>query len=198
MLKRFRYIAEKKQTDKVWYPAVIWKRLMCLTGKPEKEETEPPVMVMKENPFLPHFRELLEQLLERCGVSYQDFRPLILDRDTEPESMLTEDDVALVLEQISEDLNFLRIATERPAYFSCYIEKMYEENGLIVQVQDKNEVSAEGINAVLDMEQTGGIRREFIRENVHYVPVYKRPWNQAQNLDISIPIGYNTVIVKGI
>ncbi len=153
---------------------------------------------MEENPFLPHFREILEQILTRCGLSYRNFCPLILDRDTEPESMLSEDDVELVLEQISGDLNFLRIATERPVYFSYYIEKMYEENGLIVQLEDKKEFSMEGVNVVLDMEQKGEMRRECIQENIHYIPVYKKPWNHGQNLDISVPIGYNTMIVKGI
>ncbi len=39
-----------------------------------------------------------------------------------------------------------------------------------------------------------------MKEGILYIPVYKRPWTQVkiqQNLDISIPIGYNTVIVKG-
>lgn len=155
-----------------------------------------PQETVKENPFLPHFRNIMEQILEQYKIPYQNFRPLLLDRDTPPESMLSEDDVELVLEQISDDLNFLRIATERPAYFSCYIEKMYEENGLVVQLEEKGTFSLEGINVVLDMEQKGGVHRECIQENIHYIPIYKKPWNQAQNLDILVPIGYNTVIVK--
>ena len=153
--------------------------------------------VMEENPYLPYFRSILEQILDQYGVSYGNLCPLLLDRNTQPESMLSGDDVELVLEQMSADLNFLRIATDRPAYFSYYIEKMYEENGLVVQIQEKNRFSLEGINVVLDMEQRGGLRRECIQENIHYIPMYKKPWNQGQNLDISVPIGYNTVIVKG-
>ena len=153
---------------------------------------------MKENPFIPRFRDILEQVLELYNIKYQDFFPLLIDTDTPPESMLLEDDVELMLEQISVDLNFLRIATTRPAYFSYYIERMYEENGLIVQLEDKTRLSAEGINVVLDMEEKGALHRECIQENIHYIPLYKRPWNHRENLDISIPIGYNTVIVKGI
>lgn len=152
---------------------------------------------IKQNNFLPYFRRILEQILRYYEISYQDFCPLILDRDREPESMLSEDDVEIVLEQISGDLNFLRIATERPAYFSGFVEKMYEENGLVVQLESKEDFSLEGINVVLDMEQEGGMCRKCIQENLHYIPLYKKPWNQAENLDISVPIGYNTVIVKG-
>lgn len=175
MLKWLEYFFRKKEVAK------------------EKEE----VAVVEQNPFLPHFRWILEQILEKYGVSYGDIRPLLLDRDTEPESMLSEDDVELVLEQMSEDLNFLRIATERPVYFSYYIEKMYEENGLVVQLESKKDFSLERINLVLDMEQKSGLHRECIKEQIHYIPIYKKPWNQAENLDISVPIGYNTVIVKG-
>lgn len=160
------------------------------------EQSLPPREIIRENPFLPYFRAIMEQILEQYEIPYRNFRPLILDRDTPPESMLSEDDVELVLEQISDDLNFLRIATERPAYFSNYIEKMYEESGLVVQIERKRGFSLEGINVVLDMEQGGGIHRECMREGIHYLPIYKKPWNQGQNLDILVPIGYNTVIVK--
>lgn len=174
---------------------VQWLKRFFQKKQISKEEQQPESM--EENPYLPYFRSILEQILKRCGISYQNFCPLLLDRDTQPESMLSEDDVELVLEQISEDLNFLRIATDRPVYFSYYVEKMYEENGLVVQLEEKSSFSLEGINVVLDMEQKGELYRGCIQENIHYIPMYKKPWNQGQNLDISVPIGYNTVIVKG-
>ena len=172
------------------------KWLKRLFEKKRSEKGLPPREVSKENPFLPYFRTIIEQILEQYEIPYQNFRPLILDRDTPPESMLSGDDVELVLEQISGDLNFLRIATERPSYFSYYIEKMYEENGLVVQIEEKKAFSLEGINVVLDLEQKGEVHRECIQEHIHYVPIYKKPWNQGQNLDILVPIWYNTVIVK--
>lgn len=174
---------------------IKWLKRFLQKKEPEQSVSQPEII--KENPFLPYFREIMEQILAKYGISYQNFSPLLLDRDTEPESMLSEDDVELVLEQISDELNFLRIATERPAYFSAYIERMYEENGLVVQLEEKKQFSLEGINVVLDMEQKGQLRRECIQEKIQYIPVYKKPWNQGQNLDISVPIGYNTVIVKG-
>lgn len=163
-------------------------------GEPAQEEELP-----KGNPFLPKLRMILEQVLEGYGLDYQRFCPLLLDTDTPPESMLDEDDVELVLEQISEDLNFLKIITDRPAYFRSYIERMYEDTGLVVQLENKEEISLAGVNVILDMEQKGVCYNRYMRENVLYIPVYKRPWSRVkmmENLDISIPIGYNTMIVK--
>lgn len=152
----------------------------------------------KENPYLNKLRMILEQILEQYHMSYREFHPLLIDTDTPPESMLDEDDVATVLGQISEDLNFLQIVTDRPAYFMEYIERMYEDTGLVVLISEKEELSAAGVNVVLDMEQTGGCRSQYIRDEIRYIPLYKKNWKQADNLDIYIPIGYNTVIVKGL
>lgn len=156
---------------------------------PEKES-------WKENPYLPKLRFLLEQILEQYQMSYREFCPLLIDSDTPPESMLQEDDVSLVLEQISRDLNFLKIATDRPVYFSSYIERMYEDTGLVIQIEEKNNVSLELVNVVLDLEQQGGLPGAYIKDGIRYIPIYKKPWNKEGNLDISVPIGYNTVIVK--
>ncbi|MCI9491972.1 MAG: hypothetical protein HFH42_02405 [Lachnospiraceae bacterium] len=173
-----------------------------LTGRfRRKKEAEAFVEeVLEGNPFLPRLRGILEEVLALYQMDYRTFCPLLLDTDTPPESMLDEDDVGLVLEQISKDLNFLKVATTRPAYFEAYIERMYEDTGLVVQVEGREEVSLAGVNAILDMEQKGDCHYRLIREGILYIPIYKRPWNAVgigQNLDISVPIGYNTVIVKG-
>ncbi|MCI8299279.1 MAG: hypothetical protein HFI69_02850 [Lachnospiraceae bacterium] len=153
------------------------------------------------NPYLPKLRSIMEQLLPMYQLSYRDFRPLLIDTDTPPESLLDEDPAAVVLEQLSEDLNFLRISSDRPAYFSDYIHRMYEESGLVVQILPKGQDMLEDINVILDLEEQGDCSRNYMREHILYIPVFKRKWNRVgslQNLDISIPIGYNTVIVKGI
>ena len=142
---------------------------------------------------------ILEQVLEMYGLDYRIFSPLLLDTDTPPESMLDADDVEQVLEQISQGLNFLKIATDRPAYFQAYIERMYEDTGLVVQLEDRQEISMTGVNVILDMEKKGCCHHRYMQENILYIPVYKRPWSRVkimENLDISIPVGYNTVIVK--
>lgn len=166
----------------------------------KKTEVKEEEAAEEGNPFLPRLREILEKILEIYGMEYRTFCPLLLDTDTLPESMLDEDDVELVLEQISTDLNFLKIATNRPAYFAPYIERMYEDTGLVVQLEEDEEVSLEGVNVIIDMERKGNCYYRYMKEGVLYIPVYKRPWSYVkmlENLDISVPIGYNTVIVKG-
>ena len=67
-------------------------------------------------------------------------------------------------------------------------------------MEAKGQTSVNGINVVLDMEWEGSCHREYMKEQILYIPIYKRPWSKLemeQNLDISIPIGYNTMIVKG-
>ena len=163
---------------------------------PDEEEEFP-----RENPYLHKLRSILEQVLDRYHMSYREFRPLLIDTDTPPESLLDEDQVEVLLEQISQDLNFLRIVTDRPAYFADYIQRMYEDNGLVVQICPKGEEFSADVNVILDMEQKGDCPLKHLREDMLYIPVYKRRWRPAENmdnLDISIPIGYNTVIVKGV
>lgn len=155
----------------------------------------------RENPYLHKMRGVLEQVLQRSKMSYRDFRPLLIDTDMPPESLLDEDQVEIMLEQISQDLNFLRIVTDRPAYFADYIQRMYEDNGLVVQTCPKGQENSADINVILDMEQKGDCPLKYVKENMLYIPVYKRRWSHVENvgnLDISIPIGYNTVIVKGV
>lgn len=163
---------------------------------PEEEEDFP-----RENPYLHKFHIILQQILERYRMPYREFCPLLVDTDMPPESLLDEDQVEVMLEQISEDLNFLRIVTDRPAYFTDYIQRMYEDSGLVVQVCPKGQEISADINVVLDMEQKGDCPLRQMKEHMLYIPVYKRRWScveNAGNLDISIPIGYNTVIVKGV
>lgn len=165
-------------------------------GETEEEEDFP-----WENPYVHKLRMILEQVLSRYHLSYREFRPLLIDTDTPPESLLDEDQVEVLLEQISEDLNFLRIVTDRPAYFADYIQRMYEDDGLVVQVCPKGEDILADVNVVLDMEQQGECPIKKLREDMLYIPLYKRQWRPVENmgnLDISIPIGYNTVIVKGV
>lgn len=200
------------------------KKESVRTGSEEIEEEEE---YPRENPYVHKLRMILEQVLPNYQISYREFRPLLIDTDTPPESLLDEDQVEVLLEQISEDLNFLRIVTDRPAYFADYIQRMYEDSGLVVQVCPKGEdfsadVNADldseerlsvssalvnmeeklsDVNVVLDMEQKGECPMKQLREDVLYIPLYKRQWRPVENmgnLDISIPIGYNTVIVKGV
>ncbi len=179
---------------------VLHRKRQYLSKEPldgQQEDTEE----SRNNPYLFQLRKILEQVLKQYHMSYREFHPLLVDTDTPPESLLDEDEVAVVLEQLSEDLNFLKIATDRPAYFSDYIQRMYENSGLVVQTEPKEQAVTGDVNVILDMEKLGNCPMRYMREHTLYIPVYKRKWERVQtmqNLDISIPIGYNTVIVKGV
>lgn len=50
---------------------------------------------------------------------------------------------------------------------------------------------------LLDFEWEGDCYTGQMGEGRAYIPIHKKPWKQGENLDIMVPIGYNTVIVKG-
>ena len=191
-----------QQKYRSWIARVrLFFHKIIFRSSPKEYQEIPETEAAKENPYLPKLRQIMEQLLPMYQMSYREFRPLLIDTDTPPESLLDDDPADVVLEQLSEDLNFLRIATERSAYFTDYIHRMYEDSGLVVQTESKGKEILEDINVILDLEKESEIPRCYMREGTLYIPVFKVPWKRLetlQNLDISIPIGYNTVIVKGI
>lgn len=112
-----------------------------------------------------------------------------------------EDTVLALLEQLEDSLNFLTILTDRPAYFFPFVERMYEENGLVVSLfckekMEKQKVSHGRHRLILDFEKKGKCYDFFMTPQNDYIPIYKKTWQIAENLDITVPIGYNTVIVK--
>ena len=49
---------------------------------------------------------------------------------------------------------------------------------------------------ILDFERKGDCRIGDWNKTGAYLPIYKKPWKIAENLDIIVPFGYNTVTVK--
>lgn len=153
------------------------------------------------NAFLQNFRPVFLAILKETRLSMKRVELEVIDEESEDYSVFEPADVRDVLEQLSEDLNFLTVYTERPAYFREFAEIMYEENGLIVtffpkkQLKYRNVVSSQKL--VLDFEWMGKCYEGQICRGRYYIPIHKKPWEKAENLDIIVPIGYNTVIVKG-
>lgn len=171
------------------------------------------------NAFLQNFRPVFFGILKERGIRPERVELEVIDEESERGSMFEPVDVRDVLEQLGEDLNFLSIYTERPAYFYEFAEKMYEENGLVVMffskrelfpmvrqhfdiVDNRREGGMDGGNIctrkmVLDFEWEGACYSGQMGAGRSYIPIHKKPWKQGENLDIIVPIGYNTVIVKG-
>lgn len=146
---------------------------------------------------------ILNEILKEKHQSLRTIELLIIDEDEKEEeiSIFEEETVLAILEHLQNQLNFLTILTNRPAYFYPFAEKMYEENGLIVSIFPKGKIekrkgSYETSKMILDFEKEGSCYGFFMTPGNYYIPIYKKTWQIAENLDIKVPIGYNTVIVK--
>lgn len=155
------------------------------------------------NAFLRDFRPVFLGILKEKKLPPAQVALEIIDEEPDGRGIFEPAGVREVLEQLTEDLNFLTIYTERPAYFYEFAETMYEENGLIVMLFPKRECKRQiALRAVatlvLDFEWEGACHFAQMQPGRYYVPIHKKPWRQGENLDIMVPIGYNTVIVKRI
>lgn len=164
-----------------------WIKKWFTRKKVDKQQEE---AMVKEDIYLPYIREILEQLLEQRNLDYQHMRLLLIDKELEEHSLFekefvfetifsefdmgNQDDVSRVLSHLSLDLNFLIIQTERPEYFQKYVEKMYEETGLVVGVENKNSLCRLQANVVLDFEKNGRFGNEMILEKIIYIPIYRQ------------------------
>lgn len=169
----------------------------CVMARKQKDDDMPqPAEERDKNPYIGQIREIMEQILEKKSISYEMFVPIIIDGRDSKYALMTA-------ELLGRDLNRLIIFTDRPAYFEEYADNMYEEHGLIVEIFLKNLQKIAGLSSeaphgsvILDFEE----KSEFIDikfEKIIYIPVFKRQWEQTGNLDIAVPIGYNTMIVRG-
>lgn len=154
------------------------------------------------NEFLRNFRPVFFAILKEKHLSLERVELEVIDEESKDYSIFEPADVRDVLEQLADDLNFLTIYTERPAYFKEFTETMYEENGLIVALFPKKQLRYANTKCnqklLLDFEWEGKTYRERMSRERYYIPIHKKPWEKAENLDIIVPFGYNTVIVKDI
>lgn len=193
----------------------IWKRIQKVVGtflgehlKTEKtdQESEAAAAETWENPFIDDFRDLLLQILEQRDLSYQKFRPIVIDTDSPEQSYLEADDIVRLLEQLTDGLNGLEIVTGRPEYFTQFSNHMYKDYGLLVQIYPEKYKGPFAGNLILDLERKTPMEPGKFPRDILYLPIHKKTWKilennedlQADNinLDIQIPIGYNIVTVK--
>ncbi len=155
------------------------------------------------NPFLCEFAAVFDGILREKQIPAAGRNLLVIDEEPE-EGIFEPLDVTGVLVQIAESVRCLQIYTNRPAYFAGFTETMYEENGLLAVTEPKEKLKQRLCRAkggqesdrwiVLDFEWQG--RCYPFGADISYIPIHKKPWEMAENLDIAVPIGYNTVIVK--
>lgn len=180
-------------------------------GKPPEErlteaiEEAPREELKPYDPCTPYFRTIIDQLLAQYGRSYRDMRLLLVDTDPEEGTdILASEEERYIVDQLLTGLNDCRIYTNRPEYFADFAEQILLESGLVAEICSKKErirdKSGTGrkYNLILDFETAGDMEGNWGGEHDIYIPIYKKTWLQGANLDIRVPIGYNTVIVKGV
>jgi hypothetical protein len=194
----------------ITYLKAAWNRFFHKKDKNREVICEPEEW---QNPYILEARSIIEQILAQRGLDYQRFRPTILDADFENRKFGTQEDIDLVLEQLTKGLNFLEICTDRPEHFLPLQEKLWQEEGLAVRIiptmkkSETNEFHRQLYgNMILDFERYQPVWADRFLGEVMYLPFYKRRWvpttgeniafTGEENLDIEVPIGYNMVIVK--
>ena len=148
-----------------------------------------------ENPCICCMNQIVEQVLEKRNMLYQHMKLVFIDGEMERDDY----DIQIVLSQLSNMLNYLMVVTDRPLFYKDFIDTMFEENGLIVQQVSKTTYKDIGGNMILDFERSEKVSFELMSlPGVIYIPIYKKPWEICENLDIIVPVGYNTLVVNGI
>lgn len=150
------------------------------------------------NPCNPYFRNIIEQVLAQYQIAYGQLRLVVIDAEEEDGAdriLIAEEEY--LIRQMTEGLNHLCIYTNRPEYFAGLDTELAREYGLLTELRVKSQGIYEDEGLVLDFERSGYAQEQIRSSQIIYIPIYKNKWEQLENLDIAVPIGYNTVIVKG-
>ena len=157
-----------------------------------------------ENPYLVDFAPIFFAVIREKGINPAKVELIIFDERADEHRLFERADVLDVLNQLSDEINALTIYTDRPEYFAGFAERAYEEAGLVAVLAPKKEQKDvvrqrcdDRIGVILDFEWRGACHDLSKNACNGYIPIHKKPWGIRENLDILVPFGYNTVIVKG-
>lgn len=153
------------------------------------------------NEFLTDFQAVYRGILAAKNVKPECAKVEVIDEETDGQSRFEPIGPLEILKQIADDLNFLTVYTNRPAYFREFADTMYEKNGLVSLILSKRRLfmqtaEKKQVTFLFDFEWQGSFYEKQINCGKYYIPIHKKVWQTAENLDIAVPIGYNTVIVK--
>lgn len=151
-----------------------------------------------QNPCISQMRSIVEHVIADKNVPFQKLELVVLDAG-QGQSSQDDFDIQDTLAQLAFGLNYLLLVTDRPEFYEDFMYDMYKENGLVVQQVQKSACKNVRGNFVLDFERTGEVPNiSMLRPGVIYVPIYKKQWEISENLDINVPVGYNTLIIEGV
>lgn len=157
-----------------------------------------------ENPYLVEFAPIFFSIVKEKGINPAKVELIVFDEEVDERHLFERVGVLEVLVQLREGINAMTIYTDRPEFFRIFVEQTYEENGLLVILVSKKEQNkaeharvAGMFGMILDFEWRGICYSMGRGPCCGYIPIHKKPWEMRENLDIIVPFGYNTVIVKG-
>ena len=157
-----------------------------------------------ENPFLTDFASIFFEIVKMKGFDPAKLEVVIFDEEVRDGRSFEKNEVLDVLYQLGVKLNALTIYTDRPRDFYALAEGYSEETGLVTVLASKREQKKALVKnwsgdrkIILDFEKKGSCYGVGRYAEYGYIPIYKKPWEIAENLDIIVPFGYNIVIVKG-
>ena len=157
-----------------------------------------------ENPCLMDFVPIFLTVLEEKTLNPAKVELVVFDEEVDESHIFERAGVLEVLCQLKDYINAMTIYTERSGFFAEFVESTYEETGLLAVVMPKKEQrragrgqSKEMDTVILDFEWRGICYNLGKNGSCGYIPIHKKPWEIRENLDIVVPFGYNTVIVKG-
>ena len=165
------------------------------------------------NAYLRDFVPVLGQILKEKQIAPEKLHLEIIDEESEEKSIFEPVGVDEVLDQLADELNHLTVYTDRPAHFQAFAEQIYEENGLMPLIFTKKQLKSRSFSGArawrterhaawggrytrFGFEWEGQCYFNLLAQGKNYIPIHKKPWKIAENLDIIVPFGYNTVIVK--
>lgn len=157
-----------------------------------------------ENPYLVDFAPIFFGVLKEKGINPAKVELVVFDEEINERHAFERVGVIDVLNQLRDSINALTIYTDRPDFFDGFIEAAYEENGLLAQrapkkAQNRADIMCSSCTTglILDFEWKKDDCGMGRHSKCGYIPIHKKPWKMRENLDILVPFGYNTVIVKG-
>ncbi len=150
-----------------------------------------------KNPYIVFMHKIIASVILQRKISFQRLELVIIDAEENRDQ--DDNDIRAVLLELDQRLNYLLLVTDRPERYADFADEMYEENGLIVQLAAKSLYRQTRGNVILDFERTSDLMGKTTEcSKTVYLPIYKRPWEVGENLDILVPVGYNTLVVGGI
>ncbi len=108
---------------------------------PEKKEKEQKSFFL----YMSRVPEVLTYLRRMSGIPLRNLELVVVDNPSEPAWQ-----VERILELLVPELNLLYVLTDRPEYFRELSEEVFEEQGLLMTLTNRQEIRVAG-NLVLDL-----------------------------------------------